>query len=207
MSFSATAGVVHRLPDLIADEFRGRVIGLLIEKQVPECAENVNPPCAQRSSYWRTRSSGCRLQRGGFTDGQIHAEKHLFGLLAKARVVRLDLLADILRNRRVVRRYRIVGGALEDVEMRCILGDERDRLHRGGSGADEPNAQTLEVDALVRPPTRVMNLAGKGIKPLDVRRDRRRQHTSRHNAEACRDEAAIVGFDQPSARRRRRSPR
>jgi hypothetical protein len=52
-------------------------------------------------------------------------------LRAKGGVVRLDPAPDFRIDRPVMRRHAVIRGALENGEMRRLLGDDGYRLHPG----------------------------------------------------------------------------
>ena len=98
-------------------------------------------------------------------------------------------------------RDRVVGRALEHGEVVGLLGDERDRLDRRGSGADHPDAPAGEVDATVRPAPGVVGLACEAVDAGDVGLVHLRQAAHRRDEELRRDRVTVIGVDHPAAGR------
>ncbi len=75
------------------------------------------------------------------------AKERFADALDHAVVVGLARLDDFRIDLAVARRHAVVGGALEHSQLLGLLGDFRDRLHRGGAGADHGHALAGEVNA------------------------------------------------------------
>ena len=76
--------------------------------------------------------------------------------------------------------------------------DNRYRLDRGRTRADDADAQAGEVDALVRPFAGVIDRPAEVVHAREDRAVRRRQTADRHDAEFCRDPVAAIRLDQPA---------
>ena len=100
-------------------------------------------------------------------------------------------------QRFVAGRNAVIGGALEDVELPRLLGDDRDRLDAGRSGADHGYALTGEVDGFLGPVRGVVDLAGEGRQAPEVGCHRIGQRTGRHQREPRREYPPVVGGDGP----------
>ena len=88
------------------------------------------PTCRRRTGMPGTDSSRCPAAGGVAGDH-------------RAQLVRIE--------RPVVRRHRVVRRALEDVQALRLARDLRHRLDRRRPGADEPDPQAGEVDAVMGP--------------------------------------------------------
>src|SRR5450755_43484 len=101
-------------------------------------------------------------------------------------------------------------GALEHGQMRRLLGDQRDRLDPGRSGADHRDAFAGELDLVVRPATGEINLALEVLDTLDLRRLGRGETAGGHDVIAAGYRRAMVGREPPAFRGlipgRRRDP-
>src|ERR1700741_945277 len=78
---------------------------------------------------------------------------------ASFRVAGLDALEIFAGQGLITRGDAVVGGALEDVEMPGLLGDDRNRLDARRSGADHRHPLAGEVDVIMRPVRGVVDLA------------------------------------------------
>ena len=107
----------------------------------------------------------------------------------------LALVADVDRRR----------CALEDVELLGHLGQLGDRLHGGGTGADDPDHLALEVD-VVAPPGRVERLALVRLHALDARQLGLGQDAVGQHDEARPHRVAPVRRHRPARRRPRPRP-
>src|SRR5438128_1727054 len=101
-------------------------------------------------------------------------------------------------ERSVAGRDAEVRRALEDEQVRRLLGDEWDRLDGRGAGADHPDPLAAEVGTLMRPASRVIRGTPEAFPPRELRHLSRRQTPGRHDAEARRHAIAAVGRDGPS---------
>ena len=109
-----------------------------------------------------------------------------------------DDLALLLRSERsVLRGHAVVRRALEDVQLLRVLGDLRDRLDRGGAGADHGDALSAEVDPLGRPLASVKPLAFEVIEARERRALDRRQIAGCHHTPAAGQGVLLRGGDHP----------
>ena len=103
-----------------------------------------------------------------------------------------------------------VRGALEDLERRHLLGDDRRELGGAAPGADHADALAGEVDAVV-PLGRVERRAGEAVAAFDVRQLRAVELADgADHGVGLQAVLFAVGADQlerPRGRRRRRTPR
>ena len=82
-----------------------------------------------------------------------------------------------------------------------LTGHDRDDLDTGRSGSDHPDPLAGEVDRLVRPRTRRVDLTSKRLQTGKLRRRLRpRQVARRGYDEPCRVRRALVGRDRPGLR-------
>ena len=100
-------------------------------------------------------------------------------------------------ERTVVSRDRVVRRALEHGEVRCLLGDDRDRLNARRPGADHGDPLAGEVDRLVRPLPGVEEAAAVVAHALELGGVGRREAAGRHHDESRCDLLARVGGDPP----------
>ena len=150
---------------LRAHELGGGVVGLLSSSRSVKAPRNARPPCCQRSSYSRSRSSGVTSS----------AETSLRSDDRSRRADLARLRAGTRRSRPSRSRSysgssgalcagtREVRRALEDVQVRGLLGDDRDRLDRRRAGADDADPLAGEVDALVRPVAGVVPVGPRSV--------------------------------------------
>lgn len=101
-------------------------------------------------------------------------------------------------QRPVTRRHTVIRGALEHVQLRCGLGDDRNRLDARGSRANDGDALAGEVHRFVRPGRGVVDLPGEGIQTGERRSHRRRQRAGGHHAEPGGDALARLGGHRPA---------
>ena len=142
----------------------------------------VTAPGAPPRTRRRRRCSGI---------GSVHAGQRPAGRLAVGR-------RGPRRRRRacscgigpVLGRPREVRRALEDGELGGLLGDDRDRLDARRAGADDGHPLAGEVDALVRPAGRGVDVALEAVGALDVGHLRQRQAPGGHHEVAARDVVA-----------------
>jgi len=87
----------------------------------------------------------------------------------------------------VLRWHNVVRRALEYIEMRSFLRDQRDRLHSGGARSDDADSLIGEVDLAVRPKPCVIDRTLEVIVARKARRDCRRKATDGHDEEARAD--------------------
>src|SRR5262249_53562032 len=162
-------GVVYDRPDLAAEEFAQRLVGLGIRAEVDErigIGEEVAGGIA--------RLVGGEALLGGHLEGADEALLHRHAGTGPARRLtvrrRIALECGLLpgRHRPVVRRPREVWRALEDRQLRRLLGDERNRLDARRSRADDGDALAGEIDPGVRPATGEVHLAREAIDARDV---------------------------------------
>src|SRR5947209_17260519 len=85
--------------------------------------------------------------------------------------------------------------------MRRLLGNDRNRLNGRGAGADDGDALAGEIDALMRPVAGMIVPAFEPLEAGKLRKLRRGQAASRHDAELRRDPLAATGGDSPSCGR------
>ncbi len=142
-----------------------------------------------------------RLQRLAVAVVEVDAGHGLFGAGPQVRIVGLDRLHVPGVQRRVVRRHRIVRRALEHSELLRLAGDDRDRLHGRGAGADDRHPLAREVDLLVRPVPGVVAVALEGIEALELGQVGRGQAPRRHDAVPGRGAGAVAGLDDPASLR------
>ena len=159
---------------------------------------NPRPPICQRCFVDAVALGGVHLGGEHQVRREVGAERLCGVALPEARVVGLHLAHDLGSERGVVGRDRIARRALEDGEVRGLLGDQRDRLDRRRSGADHRDALAGEVDAAVRPAPGVIGLARERVAAREVGHVRGRQAARRHDQEA-RGDAPAIGLDRPAA--------
>ena len=119
------------------------------------------------------------------------------GLLAQRRVVVLPRALVVVVHRLVARRHAEVRRSLEDVEMLGLLGDPRNGLDAGRTGADHADPLAGEVNAFVRPCPGVIGVAAKRLHVGEVRRARCRQAAGRHHAETRTQPLTVIGAHVP----------
>src|SRR4030095_11159645 len=87
--------------------------------------------------------------------GRVHGEpEHVTMRLGPdVAVAAFDVATGGVVELMVPGRYDVVRGALEYGEVGRLLSNDRDRLHCGGAGSDDPDALAREVDPLLRPAT------------------------------------------------------
>ena len=91
-------------------------------------------------------------------------------------------------------------GALEHREMRRLLGDQRDRLDPGRSGADDRDALAGELDLVMRPAAGEIDLALEVFDAIDLRRLRRGETAGGHDVVPAGYRLPIVGGEPPAFR-------
>ena len=95
--------------------------------------------------------------------------------------------------------HAVVRRALEDGDLRRLLGDLRDRLDGGRAGADHGHPLAREVHALVRPAARMVGGPLEVRLSGEVRLVGHRQAARGHDAEPGGDGLARVGGHRPAA--------
>src|SRR5207247_5850098 len=108
-------------------------------------------------------------------------------------ILRLVALLALGLHRAVARREAEIGGALEDMQVPGLAGDDRDHLHARRAGADHADPEPAEIDALMRPQAGVVPLALEGPEPLEVGHPGRREIARRHHAVTRADVLAVGG--------------
>ena len=177
-------GILHHLADLGAHEIRRDLVRLGVQQQVGERAHEAQAAIVPALLEEAPALGLLGLDRRGGIEGEVDARRHLLGALAHRLVVRLDV-ADIGRiERLVVRRHRVVGGALEHGQVARLPGDDRDRLDRRRAGADHAHRLAGEVDALMRPVAGVIGRALEIFEAGNLGRVGRRQAAHRGDDEA-----------------------
>jgi hypothetical protein len=136
-------------------------------------------------------------QRRAIVERNDKADARLARLLPELRVACFHVAFVGRVERSVVGGNAEIGRALKDVEVSRLLRDERDRLDRGGAGADHRDALAPEIDAVMRPVARLVPFPLEAIEPRKGRRLRRRETPRRHDAEPRRDFVAAIGSDSP----------
>src|SRR4030095_2667946 len=190
--------VLNHGADLLAAELGGRVIGVLVEQQVDigrgEAQAAALPPLLVLAPplLWRHR------ERGGLAALHHEADARLARLAPEVGVARLHLSLEVRVEGRVARWGAEVRRALEDEQVRGLSRDDRDRLDGRGAGADHPDPLAAEVDALVRPASRVIRGTPEALPARKLRYLGRGQATGRHDAEARRHAVAVVRRDGPA---------
>ena len=154
-------------PDLVAHEFRCGVVGRLVHQDVGVGVEKTDAAAFGPFGFVLGLAfRRCRFQRGlgrGWKTGD--AERGIVGRQTPFRVFRLVASLDVRVHWAVARGQAEVSGALEDVQMLRLLGDDRDHLDAGRSGADHADPKAGEIHALMRPETGVVPFA---LEPLDA---------------------------------------
>ncbi len=117
---------------------------------------------------------------------------------AALRVAGLDLGELLAGQRSVARRDAVVGRALEDVQVRGLLCDDRNRLNARGSGSDDRHPLAGEINVIIRPVRGVVDLATEGVQAAEVRGHRGRQRSRGHQAEPCCEHLTGIGGDRPA---------
>ncbi len=192
--------VVHDLADLPARELLRRRVRLGVGEDVREPpGERADAAVGPAGLERAVALFGVDLERPARRRHHRDAGIGLLGLAPALRIGRDHRLELRRIERPVLRRHRVVGGALEDVEVRRLARDLRDRLDRGRARADHPDPQAAEVDALVRPLGGVVPAAAERLKPGDVGPLHRRQVPDGEHAGASRHPLAAPGGQRPGA--------
>src|SRR3546814_3235347 len=113
--------------------------------------------------------------------------------------LRLPPLLVFGLERPVAGRDAEVRRALEDGEVRRLLGDDRDRLDRRGAGSDPGDAPPREVHGLVRPCAGVERAAAEAVDAGNFGQLGGGQAAGRHHAVLRRYPLAAVGAHVPAA--------
>jgi hypothetical protein len=140
-------------------------------------------------------------KRRAIVERNDKADARLARPLPELGVVRFHLLLVTRVERPVVGGDAEIRRALEDEEMSSLLRDQRDRLDRGGAGADDGDPLAAEVDALMWPVAGLVPFALEPIEPREGRRLRCREAARRHDREPRRDFVAAVRPNSPAGRR------
>ena len=178
-------GIGDDLADPRPHVLRRRVVGLLVRDEVVVGEQHPDEAPGLEAVVVRGLSLLlAHLERRLLGRRVGHAEAALARLLAVLRVAGLQLGHHLRVERGVLRRQAEVRRALEHGELGRLLGDHRDRLDRRRAGADDPDALPGEVDALVRPVTRVVPVALEVLDARDLRHLRRRQAADGHDRRA-----------------------
>src|SRR5712675_3074331 len=78
--------------------------------------------------------------------------------------------------------------------MRCLLGNDRNRLDSRGACPNDPDALAAEVHALMRPMAGVVGLALKGVDAREFGHVGRREAAGSHDAMGSRHPLAVADF-------------
>ena len=82
--------------------------------------------------------------------------------------------------------------------MRCLLGNDRDRLDSRGACPNDPDALAAEVHALMRPMAGVVGLALKRVDAREFGHVGRREAAGSHDAMGSRHPLAVADFKNPA---------
>ena len=193
--------ILHDLVDLAPDEVGGGVVRLLVHEEVTEgrhVHQAAHVPVRLEALvtllWWDLK----RLRDGRGAAGSCGDE--VLGLAAEVLEDLLVAVALGLRQRAVVGRDREVRRALEDRDRGRLLRDQRDRLDARRPRADHADALPREVDAVVRPLTRVVGVALEVLEARVLRHPGHREAARGHDAEACAEAITLVRGDVPSGR-------
>ncbi len=193
-------GVGHDAPYLAPKELRGGVVGLLRDLNVGERIRNRIEVADLVGVLVHTfpligvdleGRTGRRQSRDAERGGSCELPQFVVG--------RLDWFDVYGFQRPVERRRRIDRCPLEDGQGGGLLGDQRDRLQTGGAGADDADAQTREVDPVVRPLRGVVRQASEARHPGNLGHLGHREATGGDDAELGVQFGAGVGAHQPTA--------
>ena len=157
--------VAHGRPNLAAHELRCRGVGLFVDHEIVEAAEEQKSAILPALLVDAFALGGIDGQR---RDVVARPVRELAALLppvagAEAGVVVLDRGHQLGVDRLVARRHRVLRGALKHHQLARLPGDHRDRLHRRRAGADNPDPLAAEVHSVVRPVAGVIGGAGERV--------------------------------------------
>ncbi|MNZ75863.1 hypothetical protein D3C78_943510 [compost metagenome] len=191
--------VLDPLTNLVGDEVCGSLVGILVDHQIIERTLEsegsativeflIHAPALCRAHIQ------CRLVVAAEGDA-AHA---LFaGVAAVLAVVGLDDARIFRVHRGVMRRQAVAGGTLEYGQMRGLLGQDRDHLDAGGTGADHGHALAGEVDFFMRPVGGVVDLALEVSNTLDIRVLRHGKTAGSHYIVTGGNDLAALGTNFP----------
>ena len=190
--------VVDALADLAADELGRDLVRLRVREQVrvgrveEEAADAVARLELLQALLRRRLEQALLAREPRVPTARLALEP------AVLLVACLALTNLVGRERAVPRRDAVSGSALEDRHLRCLLGDDRQRLDGRRAGADDPDPLAPEVDGRVRPQPRVVRLAGEALEARDRRHSRDREAAGCHDQEGGGQGVAPVGCDVPA---------
>ena len=188
------------LPDLAVEESSDQVVRVGGEEDVGVGAEpDVEPAAVPVLLEQRLALLVGRVRGALLLQVELEPEVRLLDALADPRPVLPPRGLDLGVHRAVVRRHDVVRRPLEHRQLAGLRREQRDRLHGAGSGADQPDALSGEVDALVRPVPGVERRAREGLEARERRGVRRRQRADRGDHVGRRDRLAGVGRDGPDS--------
>ncbi len=194
-------GIVDDAADLVVQEPSHRVVCLGTDADVVERRQAGQLPALPHALVRREPLLVGHVERGDRRLIARHAHGGVPRQLAIRRAIAQVFVHPFLGDRAVVGRNREVRGALEDGELSCLLGDDRNRLDRRRPGTDDRHPLPGEVDLVVRPTTGEVGLAGKPFGPGHVGHLGYRQASGRHHVEPCRHVVAHIGVHCPPLRR------
>ena len=192
-------GILHLFADLGGDEIGDDLVGFGINALIGKAAEQPEPapspaPFQFGLDLFRWRVDGDHVFAGlvpesahcGAAAGAISA-----GVLQ-------PFLEIIVWNRAIVGRHRIIGRALEHGEVRGGFGDDRDRLDGRRSSADDADALSAEIHALMRPARGAIDGALIILDAGEGDIGGHGQAAGGHHHKAGRDHLAAVERDVPA---------
>ena len=179
----------------------GGVVGLLAREEVRVRRGEAEAATLPAHLVLALPLLGGYRQRGLAVDGDDEADARLASLAAELRVVGLHPALVVRVQRCVPRGHAEVRRALEHHQGGGLAGDDRDRLDRGGAGADDADALAGEVHLRVRPVAGVIGRAREALQTREGRDPGGRQTSGRHDAEAGRHAVAAIRLDLPPVRR------
>ena len=175
-------------------KFGGGVVGRLVEPEIVVDRHEGEPAAIPARLVFRAALVVAVVERAAVGHLGIDAVlRHLARKAPDLGIVVAKLLPLLLAERGVAGGNGEIRGALEHRQLARLLGDDRHRLDRRRSGADDADALAGEIDLFMRPVAGVVDLALEAIEALDVGHPRVRQAAGGEHDEFCR---------RPSCRRR-----
>ncbi len=200
-SSSAVVRLAHRLADLVAHELGRRVVRLAIQDQIVERRHEVGAAGRPALLVDAPPLLFGNLQRGDVVRVVQDAGAHVPRLLAPRGILGLPRLRVGFGHRAVARWDAEVRRALEHAKLCRLLRDHRHRLDRRRTRADHADAQSGEVDSLVRPMASVIGLASEALDAWEIGQACGGQAAGGHDAVARGHLVAAIGADVPPMRR------
>ena len=152
--------IAHDGTDLLAHELRRSVIRCLTYQHIVEGQQHLIQGAARPTGFIdATAFFIADLERGLFHRRIRHAEQRMARGFAMFSVTGFERSDGRLVQRPIAGRQTVGRRALEDGQLRGLLGDQRNRLDGRRAGADHCHALAAEIDALMGPVSGVIGVA------------------------------------------------